>query len=130
MKRLIAYALMLLIPALTPAFAGEDKAIKVFEDGCEGYFEFQTEFNGDTDGFVVYTQTPDADGGRTGFIFGQITDETKIVIANRNISRENLDLLDKKHVLVYGKFREVGRGEGSKRTCLELTIYVLPARQH
>ena len=91
-----------------------------YEIGDKGYFQYQ--WSGTPGSFVIWGNK---DLRGSSLFYGEITSETKITMVNRRISRENLDLLTGKPVIAYGKFKEVGRGEGGRTFCLELTIFVL-----
>lgn len=91
-----------------------------FEKGEVGYFQFPA-FQDEND-FVIW---PNSTLKGLSGIMGKITKKTVIKIANRKISRENLDLLTGKKVFVYGRFRQVGEGEGSYYHTDSLVIYIL-----
>jgi hypothetical protein len=123
----IAALIMCIIIPANSLLAEEpaDQEVTLIEDGAVGFFRYaEDDFYGKH--FTVFSN-PELTGG-SGF-FGRITDETKVNVANREVRSELLDLLHKKRVLIYAKFRQVGRSEGSIRYCTEMTIYILPEKK-
>lgn len=92
-----------------------------FEKGEVGYFQFP--FSDKSD-FVLWP-TSIMTGGSS--FNGRISRKTVIRIANKkfNVNLDNLELLNGKRVFVYGRFRQVGEGEGSFYKTESLTIYIL-----
>lgn len=118
-------AMILMVLAIIVGFvlsalaADKDKEVAYYEVGDKGYFQYSWIEKTD---FVIW---PDKTlSGASGFS-ATITPETRVAVANREISKKNLDLLSGKPVLAYARIKKVGRGEGSREYCLSLTIFVL-----
>lgn len=96
--------------------------VSKFEKGEVGYFQFP--FSSYNSGFALWP-TLQLTGG--SLLSGKITKKTVIRIANKkfNVNLDNLDLLTGKKVFVYGRFRQVGEGEGSYYHTDFLVIYIL-----
>ena len=121
MKRMI-WTLVLAIVFVVSAVAAQaaDKTeVSYYQVGDKGYFQYPWIEKTD---FVIWPDKTLSGGSRFG---GLITPETKIRIVNRQIGQKNLDLLTGKPVVAFAIIKDVGRGEGTKSYCLELTLFVL-----
>lgn len=108
--------------AFTQQVKDEDKIqIEKFESGDRGIFEYKWLEDND---FVIWRKNKEG-AGKYGIVGGIITPKTKIVVKNAAIQKKDLILLNGKEVVVMGKFRQEGIGEGSKVYCEELIILIL-----
>ena len=121
MKRMIlTLALAIVFAVSAVAVQAADKTgASYYRVGDKGYFQYPWIEKSD---FIIWSDK--SLSGSSGFS-GLITLETKILILNRQISRKNLDLLTGKPVVAVATFKKVGKGEGSRNYCLELTLFVL-----
>ena len=124
MRKLVLSFIIAVLSAVV--VSATDNAV-VYNDGDRG--EFQYPFASYKHDFAVmktYPSCSDNAGGKYGTVGGTITASSVVKVVNRNgITKENLDLLSGKEVVVIGKFRSEGKGEGMKVYCLSLTILVV-----
>ena len=125
MRKMMAVVLMAMATIVVSSWAQAVEPEKVFyyEVGDKGYFQYPwVVCEGNNLTFVIW---PDKTLSGSSRFSGLITPTTKIAVVNRKIGRKHLDLLTGKPVIAYGRFKQVGQGEGSKTFCLELTIFLL-----
>ena len=120
LRRIFAAVVVFFLSSTTPIFAKEQNLS--FEKGDVGYFQFP--FSLHESKFALWP-TPQLTG--VSLLSGRIIKKTIIKIANKkfNANLDNIDLLTGKKVFVYGRFRQVGEGEGSYYKTESLTIYIL-----
>lgn len=106
--------------------AGNDSTVAspTFFTGDRGTFEFRTNENS----FVVWRpyDVNKPDGGSYGIVGGIITSTTIVRFVNKpNLTVKDLSLLNGKEVLVWGKFRNKGKGEAQETLVIDISIAVL-----
>ncbi len=117
-KIMMGLAVAVFVLGFVPFIYAAEKVV-YYEVGDKGYFKYPWIEKND---FVIWPDKTKT--GSSGF-GALITSETKIMIANRDIGRKNLDLLTGKPVVAFARIKRVGEGEGSKEYCLSLTIFIL-----
>ena len=120
-KLMFLVAVVAFVAMVVPVQANAQ--VRYFKNVVVGNFEFPW-LPGSYDNEMVVWSADD-DSIMVSSFSGQITGTTKVRIFNRNLGRENLDLLTGERVFAVGLFHMVGEGEGSTTHCDSLTVYLL-----
>lgn len=126
MKRTIVFVLTIIAFSITSSFAQTKKVPEeVITTGDRGTFEY-TKDSGSEQIFIWKTIEDGKSGSKKyAEISGTVTSKTKIIVLNKKIERESIDLLNGKEVVVFAKMRRVGLGEGCEYFFDEIMILLM-----